>query len=131
MKTPEKYRLKKHPKLGSDSSYGNNGFFIIPHYKIDDYDINCQISDGNLSGGDSWEHVSVTISSKKRKVERCPTWDEMCFVKNVFWNEDECVVQYHPPKSQHVSMHHYCLHLWKKVGYEFPLPDSMMVGINP
>src|SRR5690349_6482303 len=34
------------------------------------------------SGGEGWEHVSISIPSE----DRCPTWEEMCFVKDLFWN---------------------------------------------
>ena len=120
---PERYRNTKHPYLGSNGSYGNNGFFEIPHYKINNYSINCIISNG---GG--WEHVSVSISSTKRKVERCPTWEEMCFVKNTFWSEDETVIEYHPAKEDYINMHEYVLHLWKPIGIKLPSPPSIMIG---
>lgn len=123
-KAPEQYRLKKHAQLGSDASYGNNGFFVIPHYKVDNYFINCMVSDGM-----DWDHVSVTITSTARRVDRCPTWEEMCFVKDIFFDETETVLQYHPPKSENVSTHPYCLHLWRKQDMDIPLPDSLMVGI--
>lgn len=55
---PEYYRIKKGLN-SSDSSYGNNGFFVFDHYKVDNYEIRCQISDG-----EGWEHVSVTIGAK-------------------------------------------------------------------
>lgn len=29
-----------------------------------------------------WEHVSVSLRN------RCPTWDEMCLVKDIFWRDD-------------------------------------------
>lgn len=103
MKAPEQYRLKNHAILGSDSSYGNNGVFIIPHHRIDNYFYFVQVSDG-----EGWEHVSITIRSNARKVERCPTWEEMCFVKDMFWGEDEAVMQLHPPKSEYVSNHTAC-----------------------
>ncbi len=124
MKVPEKYRFKK-GMMGSDSSYGNNGVFVIPHYKISFYEINCIVSDGM-----GWQHVSVTISSTQRKVERCPTWEEMCYVKSLFWDNNETVIQYHPPESEYVNNHPYCLHLWKPDNVQLPLPDSLMVGIK-
>jgi hypothetical protein len=131
MKVPEQYRLKNHAILGSDSSYGNNGFFIIPHHRIIDYFYNVQASDGM-----GWEHVSITLTKKEnigkvriKKVERCPTWEEMCYIKNLIWGEDLTVMQLHPPKSEYVNMHEYCLHLWKPVGVEINLPDSLMVGL--
>jgi hypothetical protein len=114
---PEYYRTR------GSRDMGNNGFFIFPHYKVDNYEIRFQISDG-----EGWEHVSVTIGAKGKAATRCPTWDEMCWVKSQFWNEDECVIEYHPPKSEYVSCHPFCLHLWKPIGIELPLPNSIFVG---
>ena len=68
-----------------------------------------------------WEHVSVSLRN------RCPTWDEMCLVKDIFWRDDECVVQFHPPKSEYVNLHPYCLHLWKKIGEAVELPPKSFV----
>jgi len=62
--------------------------------------------------GRPMEHVSVSLA------RRCPTWDEMCMIKDIFWNDDECVIQFHPPKSQYVNVHPYCLHMWRKPGWE-------------
>lgn len=136
-KAPEEYRVKNHPVLGSNSSYGNNGFFIIPHPKISLYFFQCQVSDGM-----NWEHVSVSLIKEVVKVfnkrigrnrkieivERCPTWNEMCFIKSLFWDDEEPVMQLHPPKSQWVNNHPYCLHLWKPAETEIPLPLEIMVG---
>lgn len=122
MKAPEKYRITNHPILGSDASMGCNGFFVIPHQKIKDYFYQVMISDGM-----GWQHVSVSLASPNRKVERCPTWEEMCFIKDIFWDKDEAVMQIHPAEEDYVSNHHFCLHLWKPdVG--FPKPDPLMVG---
>lgn len=122
MKTPEKYRLKRGP-MGSTEAYGCNGVFVIPHYKISGYEINCIVSDGM-----GWQHVSVSLSSTRRKVDRCPTWEEMCFVKSLFWDDEETVMQLHPPKSEYVNNHEYCLDLWKPDSIIIPLPESIMVG---
>jgi hypothetical protein len=69
-----------------------------------------------------WEHVSV---SRERRI---PNWEEMCFGKRLFWDDDECVVQFHPPKSDYVNCHPRCLHLWRPVGGGFPTPPSMLIG---
>ncbi len=74
-----------------------------------------------FSWGMGWEHVSVSYSN------RCPTWEEMCRVKDIFWYDNECVVQFHPPKSEYVNNHPYCLHLWRKCGSEFELPPKEFV----
>lgn len=71
-----------------------------------------------------WEHVSVSVSARRRT----PNWDEMCFVKDLFWRPDECVVQFHPPRSEYVNCHPFCLHLWKPIGVEIPMPPSILVG---
>lgn len=78
-------------------------------------------SDATLS---PWEHVSVSTN------RRAPNWQEMCFVKDLFWDEEECVMQLHPPKSEWVNNHSYCLHLWKPIQVEIPRPPSIMVGIK-
>lgn len=102
-----------------------DGFYTFNHYRIADYFINCMVSTG---GG--WDHVSVTISARFRKVERCPTWEEMCFVKDQFFAKDECCIQFHPKESDYVSNHEFCLHIWKPQDIEIPTPPSIMVGIK-
>jgi hypothetical protein len=74
------------------------------------------------SDGGGWEHVSVSFE------KRTPSWGEMCSVKDLFWEADDCVVQYHPPKSEYVNYAPYCLHLWRPVGVSIPLPPTWMVG---
>jgi hypothetical protein len=128
---PNKYRLRNHKILGSDNSLGNNGFFIIPHSKIVDHCFNIQASDGGLDDTDQkWEHVSVSVAHEKKKPIRCPTWIEMCFVKDLFWDSGDCVIQYHPAKSDYINMHEFVLHLWRPVGLVIQTPPSLMVGIN-
>ena len=73
------------------------------------------------SWGMGWDHVSVSYS------KRTPTWDEMCRVKETFFNDDETVVQYHPKKSEYKNVHEHCLHLWRKQGTEFELPPNLLV----
>jgi len=68
-----------------------------------------------------WEHVSVSYPM------RCPTWEEMCFIKNIFWDEKETVIQFHPKKTNYVNTHKYCLHLWKPLKEEIQLPPTMCV----
>lgn len=76
------------------------------------------------SFGGGWEHVSICLRN------RLPEWNEMCEVKDMFWNNDECVVQYHPPKSEYVNNMPNCLHLWKPINQDIPMPPSIMVGLK-
>lgn len=75
-----------------------------------------------VSWGMGWDHVSVS------RRNRCPDWEEMCRVKRTFFEPEECVIQYHPPKSHYKNYHPYCLHLWKPQGVELPMPPSYMVA---
>ena len=77
-----------------------------------------------------WDHVSVSklVIGKNGKAHAVtPTWEEMCVIKDLFWDENDCVVQFHPPKQDYVNTHNNCLHLWKKVGENFETPDKMFV----
>lgn len=69
-----------------------------------------------------WEHASVSTD------RRIPNWIEMSFVKDLFWPPEDCVVQFHPRKSEYVNCHPRCLHLWRWTGGEFPTPPMMLVG---
>src|SRR4051812_7644158 len=86
----ERGRIRQGP-LASDGSYGTTGAFFIPGPCSADLKI---VSSGvwdNLN----WEHVSVSCKN------RCPNWKEMCFVKDLFWAEDEVVMQLHPAKRNY------------------------------
>ena len=111
----EPFRIRTGPKA-SDASYGNNGAFHFPGAG-ERAALNVIASDGA-----GWEHVSVSSRG------RCPTWEEMCYVKDLFWSEDEAVVQYHPPEAVYVKCHPYVLHLWKPVMGQIPMPPIWMVG---
>lgn len=80
-----------------------------------------------VSWGAGWEHVSINDWNTT------PTWEEMCELKDVFWKESECVIQYHPPKSEYVNNLQHCLHLWRPIEQfvgKLPIPDSLLVGIK-
>ena len=107
--------------------YYIDGHYKIPHPRIAAYSYFVVCSDG-----EGWDHVSVSlrgiVNNREKIVERCPTWEEMCYIKSLFFNEDEAAVQFHPASSEYVNHHPYCLHLWKPQGITLPIPDSIMVG---
>jgi hypothetical protein len=37
----------------------------------------------------------------------------MCFVRSRFFEDDEWVMQLHPPKSENINYDPFCLHLWR------------------
>lgn len=120
---PEAARIT-HGEMASDTSFGNSGAFLIaltrPSGPAQCF---CIASDGL-----GWEHVSVSIRQGGKS--RMPTWDDMCAVKSIFWDPEDCIVQFHPPASSYVSNHPNCLHLWRCTDHEFPQPPEITVGIH-
>lgn len=64
--------------------------------------------------GVKWEHVSV--SHKKR----LPTWDELKFIRLLFWDAEDEILQFFPPMSEYVNVHPNCLHLWRPTNVKLP-----------
>lgn len=77
------------------------------------------------SNGGGWEHVSFNPWTGKT-----PSWEDMCLIKDIFFEPEEVAIQIHPARSQYVSNLNHCLHLWRCTSAEQPLPPSIMVGIR-
>ena len=121
---PEKLesgRIKSGP-MASDPSWGPYGAFFVQGPCGEELKIVASGAEEPTSHG--WEHVS--ISTRRRP----PNWQEMCFVKDLFWDEQECVIQFHPPKSEYVNNHPHCLHLWRPIDGHVRLPPSILVGVK-
>lgn len=110
-KVPNNFRVRTGAMASSEED-GNNGMFVVT--LRNDQKVKVIASDGL-----GWEHVSVSRS------DRTPTWDEMCQIKDLFWDSEDCVVQYHPAKKDYVNVHNHCLHLWRTEG--IPTPPTFMV----
>lgn len=78
------------------------------------------------SWGGGWDHVSVS----PKKLNKVPTWDDMCLIKELFFKDDEAVIQVHPPKDEYVNNMPNCLHLWRANDKQMILPPSFMVGLK-
>ena len=113
---PNEYRIRD-GRLASNDSAGNNGAFHIP-YPSRSTRLRVIASDG---GG--WEHVSVSIPGLA-----CPSWPMMAYIKRMFWDAEDVVIQYHPAESQYVNCHPFTLHLWRPIGQSVPTPPAWMVG---
>ena len=96
MKFPEQFEVD-HPMRGER---GLRAFFIPYNKKITLKVIAAIEPDG-------WEHVSVSLPG------RDPFWAEMCFIKDLFFDDEDCVYQLHPKHSEYVNLHKHCLHMWK------------------
>jgi hypothetical protein len=116
---PNEFRVasKQIGNMPNDNSLGMLGVFQVP---LNNVLFTIVVNDSRFDK--KWEHVSVSST------QRCPTWDEMCHFKNMFFKEDETVLQFHPKKSEYKNMHPFCLHLWRDVTKEYELPPSIYVA---
>lgn len=114
-KKAEKYRIVSGP-MRSLKADGNNGAFAIPS-PVRKQDILYVIA----SDGGMWDHCSVSLKI------RTPTWKELCFIKDLFWEPEETVIQYHPPASKYINQHYFVLHLWRPQEIDIPMPPINFV----
>lgn len=118
-----KYRVMapQQPLLDRYISTPENGFNGMFRFRLRGEMVMCVASDGL-----GWQHVSVTIEHYPKP----PRWQTMCEVKDLFWEPQDWVVQFHPAKKDYVNMHPGCLHLWRPTEKTMPTPDSLMVGFK-
>jgi len=111
----EKYRLRE----DEFNYYGKNG---DEHNGIFKVFVKGKSFFVIASDGGEWEHVSVSTKSGK-----IPTWEEMCAIKDMFFEAEEVVMQLHPAKSNYVNIATNCLHLWRPLMKTIPLPPIEFV----
>lgn len=110
----DKYFEQKHYGIAGDEG---NGVFVIPGHSG-------RILFCVASNGAGWEHVSVSCLQGKKV--RIPTWKEMCRIKDLFWEAEDCAIQFHPPRSKYVNFYE-ALHLWRPIGVELPVPEKFLI----
>jgi len=79
-----------------------NGIYKVPSKTFSNDTLMVIASDGL-----DWDHVSVSLK------HRCPTYDEMEQIRDLFFRDDETVMQLSVPRSDHRNVHRFCLHLWR------------------
>ncbi len=102
--------------LASSPTEGLQGAFIIPS------PFNSELA-VVASSGLGWDHVSVHVHHENR----CPSWEEMVFIKDLFFADGETVMQLHPAKERYVNVHPYTLHLWRPQFQDIPVPPLIYV----
>ena len=128
MKFPEQYRWNGHPIPKYHSRPGDRfGCFIVPANKGAGLrELHIIASEEDPENGIYWQHASVSLEG----TFDCASWEEMCIVKSLFWDENECVVQFHPPAKDYINyinVHPGVLHLWRCTNQEFPMPPKNCV----
>jgi hypothetical protein len=114
LRKAERHRIVN-GKLASKDIDGWNGDFLVP--------LEGGIWHVRISDGWGWRHLSVT-SAQTRDL---PSWQVMCRLKEMFFSDDSWVVQFHPPKSENINDHPYCLHLWESLETPVPTPPVILV----
>lgn len=102
LRYPEQYRVQ--------SVYGLNSFFVPFNGKTLAVCASVDTDDKGIK----WEHVSVSLK------HRIPTWQELKFIKMLFWDPEDEVLQLFPPQSQYIDVHKNCLHLWRPINVDLP-----------
>ena len=77
-----------------------------------------------MSWGGGWEHFSINPYRRNQT----PSWDLMCRMKELFFKDDEACVEYHPRKQDYVNNMPHCLHIWRPLEKELPVPPPIYVG---
>lgn len=116
MKTNDEIRRSKKITAVQEGWDGGQGYILFPNYRKPMVVV--------WSNGMGWDHVSCSFNN------RTPRWEEMAAVKDIFFGEDETVVQFHPPKADYINNHPHCLHLWRPQDEEIPRPPSILVGVK-
>lgn len=117
MKTLDKIKQCPRLTIAQTTFDGGAGFIQMPGWQ------------GTIvwSYGGGWDHVSV--APRQRRIT--PSWEDMCMIKDIFFNDDEMAVQYHPHKDVYVNNLENCLHLWRPHNeHELLTPPSIMGGIR-
>jgi len=121
----ENGRLVNHPHLATEPRTGPQGAFMVKSRKSGANLIiiasDARDWEDERLGRPRWEHVSVHVDG------RCPTYEEMEEVRNWFWLENELVVQFSVPRSEHINVHPHTLHLWRMVEGIMPRPPQECV----
>lgn len=69
-----------------------------------------------------WVHASWA------RVDRIPTYEELCLLHRAVWGDTGYAYQVHVPVAHHVNIHEYALHLWGRLDGAPVLPEFGMAG---
>lgn len=133
----DEYRVP-HPITGYIQAGDTCGVFEIPH--VDQwqrsqfgahYVVICSDGKPELQSGfgSGWDHVSAHCRSvrKKTPVMHTPTWEDMEYLRSLFFEDDETVMQLSVPRTEHINIHNHVLHLWRPLECAIPMPPAVLV----
>lgn len=62
-----------------------------------------------IEDGKTWLHLSVS------RAKECPSYEDLCEVKKTFVGEKMWAYQVFAPRTEHINIHQFTLHLWVSV----------------
>lgn len=95
------YRIV-HPFFPEEIGDEHNGFFFMDILGRNFY-IGASVSSNGL------QHISVSAPGKGRIV---PTYEEICEIRNKFFEPSEQVIHFFDVDSKDINLNEKCLHLW-------------------
>lgn len=95
-----------------NSPAGDLNYFLV---KYNNVSLKVAVSH-DFDGKITWEHVSVMPAKGKR----LPSYQEMNFIKMLFWEPEDEVIHFFPKESEHCNLVDNCLHLWRPIGVKMP-----------
>lgn len=101
--------------MASDETHGWNGAFLVP--------LEGEMWQVIISDGGGWRHLSVANAQRRLM----PSWNIMCRLKELFFDDESWVMELHPAKSAYINDHPFCLHLWEPLSEKLPVPYECMV----
>jgi len=115
--------------IGRGNIYKKLGGEGIGQFKFRD-DLTLRLFHVEYSRELGWDRVIVQLVARNAKEHQHPTpptWADMCYIKDIFFNESETVVQYHASSDAHLNIHANVLHLWRLQDGCFPTPPFQCI----
>ena len=76
-----------------------------------------------------WDHVSLHITEASGEpIKRTPSNEDMQFIRNLLFLEDEIVTEFHPAKKDYINNHPYVLHMWHSTNDCIEIPTSVDIS---
>lgn len=138
MKDPRYFlRFKLKALVGQENSA--NGVYEVDHPWIkNNYYFLCTVVIT-----EEWERVSAQlfkITNVKKKqsepADRCLTWKEQCFIKNLFYGPQEVIMQFFPAMTDYIGTdeEEFAVHLWNPLKGQCQVPQAIInygLGVKP
>lgn len=102
---------------GVPRPHGSDGWSLLHSNGIQSIVITCASRDGI-----EWIHASMT------GINDTPSYAKMCELHRAVWGDRGYSYEIHPPRSQHVNIHPYALHLWGRADGRPVLPEFGTLG---